>query len=239
MSHFLLGVPVEMPSLTLSLRSIVAPVRKPTPGFRFITRPIRSLDDLVHRDIEKAVEAFMSIKTYEDALAVFSVYGALSGPPVKGPNIATFAKVQNLVRAAWRVRTAGLKEIMEWHEQDWYRYADAALPAEFVDVWPGLMSLTVSPATLWISLDDPPGLEFAPPANILEAVIDVLHLEKLQGVRHKYCALPDCRKPFEVRGDKERKFCSYECSHKSAVRASRQRAKKTDAKGSSKRSTRR
>jgi len=236
MSHFLLGVPIEMTELLVNEGETVIPITKPELGFRFEIDKSRAFGLFV-RDSEKAAEAFMAIKTYEDALGVFSVYGAFMDWPLRGPNVVSFDEVQNVVRAAWKVRTATLNEIKSWHKQRWFVYANTPVPPEFADVWPGIMTLTNVPASLWISLADPPRLEFIPPDNILEALINLLHLEKLQGIRHRYCALPDCRKPFQLKGDIDRKFCSYDCGHKSAVRASRQRAKEAKAEESSKRST--
>jgi hypothetical protein len=173
----------------------------------------------------------MSIRTYDDALGVLSVYG-----PFHHDNFESFAYIQHFVRAAWKLRTGSMSDVQRWYKIMPVNEGDP-IPAELRDVYPGIMTLTVASPDVQIQLKDPPRLEFMPPDNILGALLIVLHLEKLQGIQHKFCALPDCRKPFQLEGDKDKKFCSYDCSHKSAVRASRQRAKESKLKRLSKRST--
>jgi hypothetical protein len=223
MSHFLLGLPVEIIGLA-SLARIVRPVTTPELGFKF---EMAEPQEWFSRDVEKAVEAFMSIRTFEDALAVFSVYG----PLIQEREFMSFEEVEVWVRGAWNVRTATLSDIIRWHKAK--TSEEGAM-----EVVSAEDTLTMFSPNVQIELKDPPRLQFTVAKDIICALMIVLHLEKLQGIRHKYCALPDCRKPFELKGDKDRKFCSYDCSHKSAVRASRQRAKEAKSKKSSKRSTR-
>lgn len=240
MSHFLLGAPVKIFPLSVDRGVVVRPVTAPELGFK--SERVKSREDFkkesepfeVERDAEKAAEAFMSIQTFEDALAVFSVYGPLyEYSPSEDSNFVSFEEIQKWIRASWKMRTAGISDLMRWWEAAANKPYDS-VPEELRDA----LSLTLGIVDMHIRLVDPPILEINSADDIMRSLFIVLHLEKLEGIRHKYCALPDCRKPFELKGDKDRKFCSYDCSHKAAVRASRKRAKEAKAKKSSKRSTR-
>jgi len=229
MSHFLFGVPIEISELD-GPAWMVQPITTPELGFKFKTMERKG--EWVQRDIEKAAEAFMAIKTYEDALAVFSVYG----PLFQDHEFTSFELVKKYVRAAWNVRTASLSDITRVYKSR-LQEGDHPDMRRLETIEDGL---TAFEPTVTIRLEDPPRLQIRPPScceDLMGALIVILHLELLQGIRHKFCSLDDCRKPFQLKGDTDKKFCSYDCGHKSAVRASRQRAKEAKAKRSSRRST--
>jgi hypothetical protein len=61
--------------------------------------------------------------------------------------------------------------------------------------------------------------------NTLEALLATVHVDQLRGARFKFCARPDCRRPFDLTSRHKRKYCSDECGHLMAVRAARARAR--------------
>ena len=60
-------------------------------------------------------------------------------------------------------------------------------------------------------------------SNGLEAFGVVLRLQKLQGIRFRYCLRSDCGQIYEVTTKHPRKYCSFSCAHLVAVRNSRER----------------
>lgn len=66
----------------------------------------------------------------------------------------------------------------------------------------------------------------------LQGIIASVHLDQSQGVQFKCCTRRDCGRPFAIKSQHERKYCSPQCAHLEAVRRSREavRAKKTKAR---------
>jgi hypothetical protein len=216
MSHFVSGLPVQIGDLMFS-SCTVRLVKRPHPVFKFALAKAE-FRDLHSRNAEDAAFAFMAIKTVEDALAVFSFYGRFA----LEEKLVGFTEIQRWIRAAWRFRMASLEEIKSWSEE----LSSYGRGTQFDPYASELRNLLVFSPPVTISLADPPHLSFEYPDDIRHCLRIVLHLEKLQGIQHRFCALDDCRKPFRMKGGIEKKFCSYDCGHKAAVRASRKRAKK-------------
>lgn len=60
--------------------------------------------------------------------------------------------------------------------------------------------------------------------SALDAMIATLHVDAVNGARFRECKRPDCpNAPFALESNHDRIYCSYECAHLMAVRASRQR----------------
>lgn len=66
---------------------------------------------------------------------------------------------------------------------------------------------------------------FAEPGDCRTAIQYTITLEHLSGAKFGICEQPDCRIPFPFKSGHQRKYCSPECAHLMAVRASRKRAK--------------
>ena len=54
--------------------------------------------------------------------------------------------------------------------------------------------------------------------DVEDALRATVFLDKLRGLPWKRCARKDCGKPFEVKGKRERLYCSPECAHLQSVR---------------------
>jgi len=59
--------------------------------------------------------------------------------------------------------------------------------------------------------------------DTVSALLTTIQLDHMRGVKYKFCARPDCRKPFRIRSAHNRIYCSQECGHLQSVRAVRER----------------
>lgn len=201
-------------------------VKRPALGFKF-SFVYRPNDSFWTRDAQEATRLFLDIKTPEQALSVFTVFG----PMDEEKPYLSFEEVQLWVKAARRIQIATMKEIQELRTQVLpSARTKSDLEKKLGDLekklgdWRQLGCLLDLPPTVEVPLEDPLKLEFEL-GGLEDAIKAVLYLEKLQGIQHRFCALPDCRNLFASKSGRQQKFCSYDCSHKAAVRASRKRAR--------------
>jgi hypothetical protein len=215
MSHYIGGLPVQRPTLSVAEGWRVRMVKRPELGFKF-SFVYGEEDSAWERDAAEATDSFLKIETPEQALAVLTAYGPLD----LEHDYFSFRKIQSWQRGVWQIRTSSVKEL----EQIRKRIQDSS-DKSLDDRERMILFTLLWPPNVRIHLFDPPSLSFGDANDLITAIKIVLHLEKLQGIRHRFCSLPSCNKPFALMGNREQKYCSYECSHKAAVRASRKRAK--------------
>jgi hypothetical protein len=58
----------------------------------------------------------------------------------------------------------------------------------------------------------------------VDAIIASIQIDKLNGVEFRYCARPDCQRPYKIESRHKRIYCSTDCAHYMAVKSSRKRA---------------
>jgi hypothetical protein len=64
--------------------------------------------------------------------------------------------------------------------------------------------------------------------TVIDAVVASIQIDKLLGAEFRYCARPDCKKPFQIESRHQRIYCSTDCAHYMAVKNSRARAAKNE-----------
>jgi hypothetical protein len=61
--------------------------------------------------------------------------------------------------------------------------------------------------------------------DAVSAIIASIYVDHLRGLKFRFCARPDCRKPFEVTSRHKRKYCQQYCAHLESLRRKRKRPK--------------
>jgi hypothetical protein len=59
--------------------------------------------------------------------------------------------------------------------------------------------------------------------DCLSAILASIYLDHLRGVCIGFCSRQDCQKEFEIRGHKNKKYCSFNCAHMEVIRRGRAR----------------
>lgn len=67
--------------------------------------------------------------------------------------------------------------------------------------------------------------------DTLTAMLATVYIDHLRGARFRFCARPDCRKPYEVTTRHKRKYCRMYCGHLESLRRSRARGRKRKRAG--------
>ena len=59
--------------------------------------------------------------------------------------------------------------------------------------------------------------------DAVSAILASIYIDHLRGLRLRFCARPDCRKPFEITSRHKRKYCEQYCAHLEALRRMRRK----------------
>jgi len=124
-------------------------------------------------------------------------------------------------------------EAEERDVREWYELLRMAMTIP-MNEWPSLgskfparkMNILLQPLPIkleWIE-GKPVGTMIL--RTLIDAVIASIQIDKLRGAEFRYCARPDCKKPFQIESRHERIYCSTDCAHYMAVKNSRARAAK-------------
>jgi len=165
-------------------------------------------------DGREYLEAFMAVREPSDALGFVNRFGS-PGAGIDMWSKITFTEfgaLQDLVRAVAQT------PLSEW-------------PPKELSIW-------LNPERLALQWDTLP-FTFVHETDMgIEACCAQVFFEKLSGIEFRWCARGDCDKMFRKETGHDKIYCSTECAHLMAVRASRARANKTSVrkKGSRKRS---
>ena len=60
--------------------------------------------------------------------------------------------------------------------------------------------------------------------NTFSAILATIYLDHLRGARFRLCARPDCRKPYEIESNHERRYCTQYCASLESLRRKRSQA---------------
>jgi hypothetical protein len=155
-------------------------------------------------DGREYLEAFMAVREPKDALAFVNRFGSPGAGIDKWREItfSEFRALQNLVRIV--ARTA----LSEWPPKE--------------------LSIGLNPERLALQWETLPFTFVHETDHGIEACCAQVFFEKLAGVEFRWCARGDCSEMFRKETAHNRIYCSPECGHVMAVRASRGRVKKTN-----------
>ncbi len=60
----------------------------------------------------------------------------------------------------------------------------------------------------------------------VSAILATIHIDHLRGLRFRFCARRDCRRPFEITSRHRRKYCQQYCAHLESLRRMRNRKRR-------------
>ncbi|SRR6266496_754644 len=63
-------------------------------------------------------------------------------------------------------------------------------------------------------------------AEAVSAILLTIYIDHLRGLRFRFCARRDCRRPFEIRSRHKRKYCQQYCAHLESLRRMRNRQRR-------------
>jgi hypothetical protein len=211
MSHFVGTIPVV--GVLHSAHGTwvrLTPGQDPEFRFGFTYREEDSSSDC---DPYAARDAFMRIRTSEEALILFRAYGVFDER-----ESVTFSEVMR-----WRgfLEQMQLCDVNSWRS---LREPQLAPTQRSRTHTQRMVGRVLKPPALRIPLPhgDDPLTAYVDCGSVLEAAVLCLYLDKLQGVQSLRCERPDCRAIF-MKSHARQKYCSPECGHKQAVRSSRKR----------------
>jgi hypothetical protein len=169
-------------------------------------------------DGREYLEAFMAVGEPEDALTFLNRFGC---PAVNDFGEITFSEFRTLQNV---VRTAALTPLSEWPPKD---LSVEREDMTYMVVHERGASFHVNPWRLSLRWDMTP-FAFVHETYIgIEACCAQVFFEKLSGVEFRWCARPDCNEMFRKQTGHDKIYCTPECAHLAAVRASRARASET------------
>jgi hypothetical protein len=172
-------------------------------------------------DGREYLEAFMAVREPEDALTFVNRFGDPSMSGLGAITFRDFKDLQNMVRIATRT------PLSEWPPKD--LSIESAGVRYLVSPEMG-GHLVLNPWRLELRWDmTPPVLVHQTYAGI-EACCAQVFFEKLSGVEFRWCARADCGTMFRKETGHDKIYCTPDCAHLAAVRASRARANRTSLK---------
>jgi hypothetical protein len=169
-------------------------------------------------DAWKVRENFLGLKTEQDFLAFLNQYGTFSS--------------SSLVERRWDVEDLRcwqqlFRDYMLRSPATWDKKVGRFAP-EMVDFVGHILRLSDSPSIsfswrekLERSSRSGPNLAIIKADNIVGAILATIYVDHLHGTKYKFCARPDCRRPFEVSSKHKRKFCEQYCAHLQSQRQMR------------------
>jgi hypothetical protein len=160
----------------------------------------------------------MAVQEPKDALAFMNRFDC---PSVSDWGAITFSEFRALQSV---VRTAALTPLSEWPPKE-LSIERSGMREMVVDEKGALFSVNPSRLSLrW----DTATFRFVHETNVgIEACCAQVFFEKLSGVEFRWCARADCSAMFRKETGHNKIYCTTECAHLAAVRASRARASKT------------
>ena len=63
-------------------------------------------------------------------------------------------------------------------------------------------------------------------AEAVSAILVTIYIDHLRGLRFRFCARRDCRRPFEITSRHKRKYCQQYCAHLESLRRMRNRRRR-------------
>ncbi len=63
-------------------------------------------------------------------------------------------------------------------------------------------------------------------AEAVSAILVTIYIDHLRGLRFRFCARRDCRRPFEITSRHRRKYCQQYCAHLESLRRMRNRQRR-------------
>jgi hypothetical protein len=172
-------------------------------------------------DGSEYLEAFMAVREPEDALTFVNRFGDPSISNLGSITFSDFRALQNVLRIAMRT------PLSEWPPKD--------LSIERSDMRVMVVNesgvlLGVNPWRLSLLWDMTPPVFVHETYAGIEACCAQVFFEKLSGVEFRWCARADCGAMFRKETGHDKIYCTPDCAHLAAVRASRARANRTSLK---------
>jgi hypothetical protein len=62
-------------------------------------------------------------------------------------------------------------------------------------------------------------------SDAVSAILASIYIDHLRGLHFRFCARPDCRRPFEITSRHKKKYCEQYCGHLESLRRMRKRRK--------------
>jgi hypothetical protein len=172
-------------------------------------------------DGSEYLEAFMAVREPEDALAFVNHFGDPSIGDWGAITFSDFRALQNVVRIVMRT------PLSEWPPKD-LSIERSGIRDMVVNEHGALFG--VNPWRISLLWDMTPPVFVHETYAGIEACCAQVFFEKLSGVEFRWCARADCGAMFRKETGHDKIYCTPDCAHLAAVRASRARANRTSLK---------
>jgi hypothetical protein len=126
-------------------------------------------------------------------------------------------------------------ELLEQDVGEWYELLRTAMTMP-MNEWPSLankfparkVDILLQPLPIKLEWREGRPVGTMIPRTVIDAVVASIQIDKLLGAEFRYCARPDCKKPFQIESRHRRIYCSTDCAHYIAVKNNRARAVKNE-----------
>ena len=181
---------------------------------------VQSLPQRVYLDAWKVREDFLSLKSEADFLGFLNRVGRFS---------AGMAPDSGL----W-----DLKDLKGWQQvfREFLKCSPAMWPNYFVTLETASPGFNASLIAMEVKVCLETRLHIrlswerrSAVIRVLEAVSAILvtiYIDHLRGLRFRFCARRDCRRPFEITSRHKRKYCQQYCAHLESLRRMRNRRRR-------------
>ncbi len=184
-------------------------------------------------DGSEYLEAFMAVRKPEDALTFVNRFGCPSLTYFDFITFSEFKDLQNMVRTAARTPLSEWpQEDLSWPPKDHPLFEQSdmtqmVVPAVLPHSGGGYGGfIGVNPWRLELRWDMTPFAFVHEATSGIEACFAQVFFELLSGVKFRWCARADCDEMFRKETGHDKIYCTPDCAHLAAVRASRARASK-------------
>jgi hypothetical protein len=172
-------------------------------------------------DSRTVLEEFLLDKTKQEWLDFLNSYGCF-GAKLPGASLWGYEEFQS-----WQVV---FKELIQRHPSTWKGWFESVPTTTKLIRWALKRHTEFLTEFRWRGNEHSLVIK----ANdILTAVIATVYLDHLRGANYKFCALSDCRKPFELTSKHDRIYCSQRCAHLQTVRKQREQNRSRKKRGQS------
>lgn len=179
-------------------------------------KPINLDEPAQELDAWQVRDEFLALKTNAEFMTFLNKTGLFTSFPLNDPwGYAEMRRWQRIVR-----------EFLTRHPLDWPEWLGNELPeAEKGRFIVAVMKHQRPEIIFWWTRPKKGHSVLFKTKTTLGAILASIQVDHLRNAKFRFCARPDCRKPFEIISEHERKFCGQSCAHLMTVRRSRTKRK--------------
>jgi hypothetical protein len=181
---------------------------------------VQSLPQRVYLDAWKVREEFLSLKSEADFLGFLNRVGRFSAGIAPDSGLWDLQDLKGWQQV--------FREFLKSSPATWPNYLvtlAAAVPAFNVSLIAMEVDVCLK-SRLHMRLSWPRRTAVIWVLEAVSAILVTIYIDHLRGLRFRFCARRDCRRPFEITSGHRRKYCEQYCGHLESLRRMRKRQRR-------------